>query len=374
MLLDFRARVMQARRGIWTFQIAKLKLKHTFTFFGMQISNGLMTFTLISFILFPVIILLAWSLTWDVLIWFLENHYTWLIVFIMPIIVNSVLKFVFTRYIGPKQVIKHRMMWMFYDIYELMLSCLTGITKALVRFVLVIFSTLFSLPRMDVSIFPAWLDYYVALDTGARSYHALILSYHMHNNPLLRCVCWMLQEDAAKRRAGIDPSFCSPGYRKVASRFRKLWMLYKMPKLRSYSATGQQIPLEVVRKAAKKKDPEILRRELSRLSSSESMPEVSIKKGLFRTGKVVPVSSTKCPPASPPPSPPQQQFAELMAVLDAAGLTHRAELFGTEAYGLEQARLALRLGDQALMADLRELGLPVGECRVLAAALAAQEE
>ena len=67
---------------------------------------------------------------------------------------------------------------MFYDLYELLLACVTGLVKAFSRFVLVVLATLFSLPRMDVSIFPAWLDYYIALDSGARAYHAVILSYH----------------------------------------------------------------------------------------------------------------------------------------------------------------------------------------------------
>lgn len=68
MMLDFRAKVIQARRGIWSFNVSKLKLKHSLTYFGAQVSNGLMTFALVSLVLFPVLLLLAWRLTWDVLI------------------------------------------------------------------------------------------------------------------------------------------------------------------------------------------------------------------------------------------------------------------------------------------------------------------
>ena len=83
MLLDFRARVLQGRRGIWSFNVAKIKPKMTFTYFGAQISNGLMTFVLISFLLFPVVLLLAWSLTWDVLIWFIKTYYEQLIIVVL---------------------------------------------------------------------------------------------------------------------------------------------------------------------------------------------------------------------------------------------------------------------------------------------------
>ena len=106
----------------------------------------------------PLVLLLAWSLTWDVLIWFIKTYYEQLILFIAPILANIVVKKVVTTRIGPKTVIKRRFAWMFYDLYELLLSCVTGITKALVRFALVMVVTLFSLPRMDVSIFPAWLS------------------------------------------------------------------------------------------------------------------------------------------------------------------------------------------------------------------------
>ena len=37
MLLDFRCKVMQARRGIWTFDVKKTTLKFSFTFFGSAI-------------------------------------------------------------------------------------------------------------------------------------------------------------------------------------------------------------------------------------------------------------------------------------------------------------------------------------------------
>ena len=403
MLLDFRARVLQGRRGIWSFNVAKIKPKMTFTYFGAQISNGLMTFVLISFLLFPVVLLLAWSLTWDVLIWFIKTYYEQLILFIAPILVNIVVKKVVTKHIGPKTVIKRRFAWMFYDLYELLLSCVTGITKALVRFALVIVVTLFSLPRMDVSIFPAWLDYYIALDSGARAYRtphspttapdafepaftapvrraadSLIVSYHQHNNPLLRVFVWTIQEDAARRR-NEEECMCSPEYRRAGNLFNKLWMMHKNRMLSAYTASGSMVPLEAVVKAAKKKDPTLLLAELKAINLE---PEPAGKKGGCLGGMKKKKRTTVAPKeqldlelkhASPPPSPPSPPspaaLPALASLLEAAGLGHRVAAFAGEEYTLEHALGALAAGDAALMSDLRALGLPLGECRQLVSCL-----
>jgi len=265
MILDFRGKVIQARRGIWSFQPEKVKLRMSFTYFGYAISNGLLTFVLISFVLWPIVLLLAWELTWKVAIWILENYYRQIILLVVPILVNTVIKKIVTTTIGPKLVIKHRFGWMFYDLYELLLSCVTSITKALVRFCLVCGVTLFSLPRMDVSLFPAWLDYYIALDSGARAYHAIISTYHAHNNPVMRVTVWIMSEDAYKRSHG-EEGMVTPKLRKVSNKWNKVWMMYKNPSIAQYTASGSHVPSNAILKAAKKKDIEILRKALQESS------------------------------------------------------------------------------------------------------------
>ena len=51
MLLDFRCKVMQARRGIWTFDVKKTTLKFSFTFFGSAICITTCTCTCTSYLL-----------------------------------------------------------------------------------------------------------------------------------------------------------------------------------------------------------------------------------------------------------------------------------------------------------------------------------
>jgi len=285
--------VVQARRGIWSFQPEKVKLRMSFTYFGYAISNGLLTFVLVSLVLWPVFLVLCWELTWQVILWILKNHIMEILILVIPILVNIVIKKIVTTIIGPKFVIKHRFGWMFYDLYELMLSCVTGITKALVRFALVCGVTLFSLPRMDVSLFPAWLDYYIALDSGARAYHAIIATYHAHNNPVMRVAVWIMAEDCVKRKRG-EEGMVSVQKRCVSNRFWKLWMLHKNPTLAKYSANGLMVPHEAVVKAAKKKDVEILRKALK--EAADDMVHRKSTKNLVAS--MVHRKSTKNPVAS----------------------------------------------------------------------------
>ena len=139
---------------------------------------------------------------------------------------------------------------------------------------------------MDVSIFPAWVDYYVQLDSGAKSYFGLILMFHLHNNPVMRVSCWILEDDARERKAlllkylpsefnGVPPAaqkdeqptakqlslmdrhvyrtmldtwrtdyndgkvaLCSPAYRKASNMWNKVWMMHKNVTLVQYSASG----------------------------------------------------------------------------------------------------------------------------------------
>ena len=59
------------------------------------------------------------------------------------------------------------------------------------------------------------------------------------------------------------------------------------------------------------------------------------------------------------------------ALLVAWGLGHRTKVFSEEGYTLSNARSALIMGQKVLMADLRELKLPLGECRLIISRLEA---
>ena len=192
----------------------------------------------------------------------------------MPVVINALIKMISTKYIGGASTILSRFSWMFFDLFQMLLSCVTGVAKGIARFVMVTVVNVLSLPRMDISIFPAWVDYYVQIDSGAKSYFGMILMYHQHNNPLMRVSCWILGDDASARRKllrsylpdkfdKLPPDeqekaiktanlewraeyndgkvpMCSYPYRKVSNMWNKLWMMHKnrAHNLSQYSADG----------------------------------------------------------------------------------------------------------------------------------------
>merc|ERR1719272_1857693 len=81
----------------------------------------------------------------------------------------------------------------------------------------------------------------------------------------------------------------------------------------------------------------------------------------------VPAASTDRPDTKKAAAP-----ESLAALLAACGLGHRAKVFEDEGYKLENLLSAMkRGGEESTMRDLRELKLPLGECRQLIAQLGA---
>lgn len=102
MVLDFRVQVIQARRGIWQFNEPKVIMKSAVTFIGAQISNGMLTYLVIAFILALIIIIFAWKLTQDVL-WYILTTYTAAIVTLVAFAcINPVIKLIVTLTIVKK--------------------------------------------------------------------------------------------------------------------------------------------------------------------------------------------------------------------------------------------------------------------------------
>ena len=100
-----------------------------------------------------------------------------------------------------------------YDIIMMFLKMATGIVTALVRFVLAMVIALFTLPRMDASPLPGWVERYLLLDAGSQSYHAMILLHHRHSNPVMNIAVqvWTLaafhRDECLEGRAHFLPRF-----------------------------------------------------------------------------------------------------------------------------------------------------------------------
>ena len=61
--LDFRAQVLQARRGYWQFNVKKTGIPTALTYMGTQTSNGLLVYLIITFFVTFWTIIFGWSVT-----------------------------------------------------------------------------------------------------------------------------------------------------------------------------------------------------------------------------------------------------------------------------------------------------------------------
>ena len=257
--LDFRAQVLQARRGVWQFNVQKVAIGLSLTYIGTQTSNGLLTYLLVTFIVSVFTIFFVWTLTQDLLWWIIKQNYYFLPI-IIPIVIDLIITKIFMKYVVTPKWIKARFLWAAFDLYKILLQIVAGIVKSLVRFVLVVVTVLFSLPRLDRSPFPAWVEMYLLLDSGSKSYQGVILLYHTMNNPVMRVAAWMIQEDAAARK---DPAtaaqlgLVSAKKRRISNRWNKAWMMYKNPAIAAYSSYGEKgVAMKEMKKALKEIEKE----------------------------------------------------------------------------------------------------------------------
>jgi len=237
--LEFRQQVLLARRGDWDFDWRQVSTAMVVTFVGTTVSNGLFSFIFTQILFTPIVIILSWSVTWEYVKSALGNT-TMLIILIVIPLTHIAIKFaVRTVIFSDYHTIRYRYMFMAYELYEVLVTCVAGIAKSVIRLILVILTTLLTLPRLDRSPFPAWLEYYFLLDSGSKSFQGMIKLYHWHNHPVMRVTAWIIQEDALERKRG---NWASPKVRQISNRWWKLWMMHKNPGLCIYSSRGKGQP------------------------------------------------------------------------------------------------------------------------------------
>lgn len=283
LILDFRVQVIQARRGIWQFDEPKVAIRTAIVFMGTQISNGVFTFLVTSTIFGALAVVFAWQLTWDVVAYVLTSNAALILTIIGFALINPLLKLAATKVMFTKKSIKWRYGWAAFELWELMTQVAAGLVKSIVRFVLVLLVVFFSLPRLDRSPFPAWVEYYLLLDAGSKSYQGVILTYHLHNNPIMRVACWILQEDARDRRNPDKRAalgLVTPKRRRGCNRWQKALFLLRNPSLQAFvkasAATEQrkQVASLIQKLAAKGKPFDEVEDEVNKLQEKKRRKEL----------------------------------------------------------------------------------------------------
>ena len=154
-----------------------------------------------------------YTLQYDLIFWAMVEFMEYWV----PIVILRVVSILFKRIVVYK-IITKRMKWEgwkrdeagefllqrgwfhHYDLFMLIVRLATGFVTALVRFIITVGVALVTLTRANVSPLPAWIERYTLLDTGSKSFQAVLKVNHRFNNPIFRVACWVLMEDSARRR------------------------------------------------------------------------------------------------------------------------------------------------------------------------------
>ena len=251
---DFRSQALQMRRGIYAFDPVELNIKfrHAFAFFGTSMSNSLVSFFIIYFIIGLIFLILLWSATRLLLAYFIYTFRVAIVTLTVSYVGNYALTFCLSFHIGRSRVIKRRYAWMVFDFLQLFAQSVSGLTTAIVRALLALCALIVSLPRHDRSADPAWVDSIYVFDSLAKAYYATLLIYHHHNNPVVNVFAAMIATDMERRAEGTTGYLPADSRKlRMRNRWRKATLMLLNPDIRKFSAFGAEAEKEPEKKRSR---------------------------------------------------------------------------------------------------------------------------
>jgi hypothetical protein len=196
------------------------------------VANTTLVLHLLIFIFFLILFPLCWPLSYRLIGAGLSSITSGIFVVLVPIVIKVLSKkYALNRSYSKSQsgrpagsrMIANRKCFGCYDLWSLFLACVTGFGSAVVRIVLWIVIGLISLLGITESPMPAWFERYTQLDTGSKSFNAMIMQTIYHNNPIVNVFAWELMDLAGLGLRGPDGAYASySAGAKTAEELRKL--------------------------------------------------------------------------------------------------------------------------------------------------------
>jgi len=138
----------------------------SFSYIGIQVSNGLFAYIVLTAFVSPLVALGLWPLTRDLALHYIVTNRFGLLIIIVMTLFNLAFMHCMLNYIADGLGgIRKRYMWMAFDIYMVLSTIIVGIGKGIARFCLVVAVAVVSLPRIDRSPLPSWVELYVSTAT-----------------------------------------------------------------------------------------------------------------------------------------------------------------------------------------------------------------
>lgn len=205
-LVDFKQQCIAARTGTWSFDKNQVRMGDAANWGGLAVANGILSHYYFTAIFGCVAFIFTWQRTRALIVYAIFKLYTIWVPIVVLAIYNSLVKkfFVYTWITNQKgdagdRIILRKWFHM-YDLWMFFTQLGTSFITALTRFIIAIAVALFTLPRTNVSPLPSWIERYTALDTGSKSFNAVIKLYNEFNQPVFNVACWLLEEESKDRR------------------------------------------------------------------------------------------------------------------------------------------------------------------------------
>lgn len=182
LMLDYRQRVFDARRGLWFCNRKRVGVVRAGQYPGLQVGGALLAFCIVTMVAWIVFFLLCWSPIRD---WCISWLLTFLIAyFVSTLLFRLFLRFVVLPYVAGRDHIRRRHSYSIYDFCLTIFGVVSGILSTVVQFAVDLNRLVMLTVRLDIARGDP-LSGSAYAHTGHASYCSMFFVDMTHsNNPL----------------------------------------------------------------------------------------------------------------------------------------------------------------------------------------------
>lgn len=172
------------RKGVVNFDVKQIYgIIPSASFVGLTISNFVLAFLAIQWVFGIILFPLFWPLFWSLI----KQYILVILLAILTAVSKTILKLIASKYLVDPSAVKHRRLLGVFEFVMLYISMLGGIITGIVRFIISLIITLFTVNMIHEPLMPYWIERirFILLDKVYKAYLSLVYMHHLHNHPVL---------------------------------------------------------------------------------------------------------------------------------------------------------------------------------------------
>jgi hypothetical protein len=233
-MMNFRYRVLEARRGRYTFRKKDALVALDAMFMGQFIASTIIGFLIIIIICLLVCLIVAWSIPRNI-IW----SFRWYILgtLILPACIQPIINILLKKILYGSDFIRLRPASSIFIFWQTFLTIPAGLMTGLIRFGIATGCLLFTMPQIFTPATPEFLNKLMLLDAAHKTFLAAVFMHHTHNHPIVITAVYELMRGLKTRRALEKEGMEKDAIERKALRRSKCWMillLIRFPAMKKY--------------------------------------------------------------------------------------------------------------------------------------------